>query len=117
MPWHVTQWVEQPDPTADTPLESYALRRVAGRLEAQVKNTTRLTNQLHNLMAGAFPELATLIKDLSTGWVLRLLKKYPHLATYRGCTRHLPEEHPVSQGTNGRKDPCCRAAERWHAAG
>jgi transposase len=52
------------------------LREIAGRLQGQVKQTTRATNQLHNLLARTFPELATLADDISAGWVLRLLKKY-----------------------------------------
>jgi transposase len=53
------------------------LRELAGRLQGQVKQTTRATNQLHNLLARTFPELATLADDIAAGWVLRLLKKYP----------------------------------------
>src|SRR2546426_6186596 len=43
---------ERPAATANTPHEMLVLRRVAGRLEAQVRQTTRSTNQLHQLMAG-----------------------------------------------------------------
>jgi transposase len=53
------------------------LPREAGRLEAQVKQTTQATNRLHNLLARVFPELATLTDDIAVGWVLRLLDKYP----------------------------------------
>ena len=53
------------------------LREVASRLQARVKQTTQAINRLHNLLARAFPELATLTEDISTGWVLRLLDKYP----------------------------------------
>ena len=53
------------------------LRELAGRLQGQAKQTTRVTNQLHNLLARTFPELATLADDITAGWVLRLLKKYP----------------------------------------
>src|SRR5512135_2950246 len=38
------------------------LREVAGRLQAQVKQTTQAINRLHNLLARAFPERATLEK-------------------------------------------------------
>jgi transposase len=62
-----------PSPTAPMVL----LREVAGRLQAQVKQTTQAINRLHNLLARAFPELATLTDDISAGWVLRLLDKYP----------------------------------------
>jgi hypothetical protein len=65
------------------------LHEVAGRLQAQVKQTTQAVNRLHNLLARVFPELATLTDDLAAGWVLRLLDQYPtaeriaaaHLAT------------------------------------
>ena len=53
------------------------LRQVAGRLQAVVRQRTRLINQLHQLMALAFPELALHIKDLAAGWVLELLHRYP----------------------------------------
>jgi transposase len=50
---------------------------VAGRLQAQVKQTTQATNRLHNLLSRAFPELASLTNDIATFWVLQLLEKYP----------------------------------------
>jgi transposase len=53
------------------------LRQVALRLQAVVKQRTRLVNQLHQLLARTFPELALLVKDLSVGWVLELLTRYP----------------------------------------
>ena len=53
------------------------LRELVGRLQGQVKQTTRATNRLHNLLARTFPELATLAEDITAGWVLRLLEKYP----------------------------------------
>ena len=53
------------------------LRQVAGRLQAVVRQRTRLINQLHHLLALTFPELALLVKDISAGWVLELLHRYP----------------------------------------
>jgi transposase len=53
------------------------LHEVAGRLQAQVKQTTQAVNRLHNLLARTFPELATLTDDISAAWVLRLLQTYP----------------------------------------
>jgi transposase len=53
------------------------LHEVAGRLQAQVKQTTRAVNRLHNLLARVFPELATLADDFAAGWVLELLDQYP----------------------------------------
>ncbi len=46
-------------------------------MQAQVKQTTQAVNRLHNLLAHAFPELATLTEDIATGWALTLLEKYP----------------------------------------
>lgn len=46
------------------------LRQVAGRLHAVVRQRTRLVNQLHQLLARPFPELAVLVRDITTGWVL-----------------------------------------------
>lgn len=69
--------VERPGASRATPMEFAALRRVASRLRAQVKQSTRLTNQLHETLSAAFPELATLVYDVAARWVLTLLKKYP----------------------------------------
>ncbi|WP_288027441.1 IS110 family transposase [Arthrobacter sp.] len=69
--------VELPPPTPAPVPEFVLLREVAGRLQAQVKQTTQAANRLHNLLARVFPELATLIHDLSAGWVLTLLDQYP----------------------------------------
>jgi transposase len=69
--------VERPDATPSPSPPMVLLREVAGRLQAQVKQTTQAINRLHNLLARAFPELATLTDDISAGWVLRLLDKYP----------------------------------------
>jgi transposase len=54
-----------------------ALRQVAARLQAVVRQRTRLLNQFHLLLARAFPELALLVKDLAAGWVLELVGRYP----------------------------------------
>jgi transposase len=56
------------------------LRQVATRLQATVRQRTRLLNQLHHLLAPSFPELALLVKDVSQGWVLELLQRYPTAA-------------------------------------
>jgi transposase len=68
---------------AATPLLSAplrVLRQVAARLQATVRQRTRLINQLHQLLALAFPELALVVKDISLGWVLELLHRYPTAA-------------------------------------
>jgi transposase len=66
-------------PTIDIQLsqELRTLRQVAGRLQAVVRQRTRLRNQFHHLLALTFPELALLTKDLAAGWVLELAHRYP----------------------------------------
>jgi hypothetical protein len=43
------------------------LCQIASRLESQARQCTRALNQLHNLLARTFPELALLVKDLGSG--------------------------------------------------
>lgn len=69
--------VEQPVPTPSIPLVFSQLREVLSALQSQTKRTTRLINQLHNRLSRTFPELAVLCPDLSAGYVLSLLIKYP----------------------------------------
>ena len=69
--------VELPDATPAPSAPMILLREVAGRLQSKVKQTTQAINRLHNLLARVFPELATLTEDISAGWVLKLLDKYP----------------------------------------
>ena len=69
--------VEQPAADPDVADETYLLRETAGRLQAQVKDTSRGINRLHNLLSRVFPELAVVTRDISAAWVLELLKKYP----------------------------------------
>lgn len=69
--------VEQPKPTPEIPDEFFALREIASRLQGQIRDTTRATNRLHNVLARVFPELAALVNNLATAWVITLLKKYP----------------------------------------
>jgi transposase len=77
---------ERPGPTALPAGELKCLRLVAGRLQAVVRQRTRLVNQLHQLLARAFPELALLVKDLTVGWCLELLCRYPTAALLAGAT-------------------------------
>jgi transposase len=72
--------VELPKATAATAPALLLLHEVAGRLQAKVKQSTQAINRLHNLLARAFPELATLTDDLAAGWVLELLDRYPTAA-------------------------------------
>jgi transposase len=68
---------ERPAAAAPVAAPLRLLRQVAGRLQAVVRQRTRLINQLHQLLALSFPELALLVKDISQGWVLELLQRYP----------------------------------------
>jgi hypothetical protein len=53
------------------------LRQVAARLQAAVRQRTRLVNQFHHLLALTCPELALLTQDVAAGWVLELVHRYP----------------------------------------
>jgi transposase len=66
-------------PSSDQPLSLplRTLRRVVSRLQAVVRQRTRLINQFHHLLALTFPELALQIRDLAAGWVLELVHRYP----------------------------------------
>jgi transposase len=90
--------VEQPDATLSPSTPMVLLREVAGRLQAQVKQTTQAINRLHNLLARVFPELATLTKDVSAGWVLRLLDKYPTAQRIAQAHRATLEKIPHLSG-------------------
>jgi transposase len=68
---------ERPAATAPLSAPLRALRQIAGRLQAVVRQRTRLINQLHHLLALSFPELALLLADISKGWVLELIHRYP----------------------------------------
>jgi transposase len=68
---------EKPLPDTPRSRELRLLRQVAGRLQAVVRQRTRLINQFHHLLALTFPELALLTKDLAAGWVLELVHRYP----------------------------------------
>jgi len=71
---------EKPKPMLVAAPAVHELCQIASRLEAQTRQCTRTINQLHNLLASTFPELALHVKDLSTGWVLTLLDRYPTAA-------------------------------------
>ncbi len=77
--------VEQPLETPATPAAVQSLREIVQRLEGQTRQSTRLTNQLHNVLARVFPELAVLITDLQATWVLQMLDKYPTPAQLARC--------------------------------
>ena len=69
--------VERPPAGREVPAAFAALREVASHLESQVRQSTRLTNRLHNQLARVFPELALVASSISAMWVLELLSKYP----------------------------------------
>jgi transposase len=69
--------VEQPQATPVIAAPFMMLREIAQRLQAEVRQSTRLTNQLHNLLARVFPELALIVPDLQAGYILELLRRYP----------------------------------------
>jgi transposase len=68
--------VERPSATPHDPEAFRLLREIAGRLESRVRQTTRAVNALHNVMSRVFPELATIVTDVSAQYVLELLAKY-----------------------------------------
>jgi transposase len=68
---------ERPPTDTRRSLELRTLRQIAGRLQAVVRQRTRLLNQLHHLLALTFPELALLTSDFAAGWVLELVHRYP----------------------------------------
>jgi transposase len=68
---------ERPASTTPLSMEMRTVRQVATRLQATVRQRTRLINQLHHLLVLAFPELALLVKDISLGWVLELVHRFP----------------------------------------
>jgi transposase len=70
------------------------LRHVAGRLASQKRQWTRLINQLHNLLAGVFPELALVTRDLGARWILQLLDQYPTAAKVAAARRASLEAIP-----------------------
>ncbi len=83
-------------PAAVKPMASElrTLRQVAARLQAVVRQRTRLINQFHHLLALAFPELALLVHDLAAGWVLELVHRYPTAALLAQATTHDLENVP-----------------------
>ena len=91
---------ERPAHTPPLSTELRLLRQVAGRLQATVRQRTRAINQFHHLLALAFPELALLVKDVSIGWVLELVHRYPTAALLAAAApadlaaiAYLPDRH------------------------
>ena len=69
--------VEKPKPSPATAAPFHQLREIVHRLEGQCRQSTRLTNQLHNLLARVFPELGLIVADIQARWLLQLLSRYP----------------------------------------
>ena len=69
--------LEKPKPSPATAAPFQHLREIVQRLEGQGRQSTRLSNQLHNLLARVFPELGLLVADLQARWLLQLLSRYP----------------------------------------
>jgi transposase len=90
--------VELPDASPAPSAPMTLLCEVAGRLQSKVKQTTQAINRLHNLLARAFPELATLTDDISAGWVLKLLEKYPTAERIAGAHLASLEKVPHLSG-------------------
>ena len=86
--------VERPAATAAPSPPLTLLRELIGRLQGQAKQTTRASNRLHNLLARTFPELALLAPDITAGWVLHLLEKYPTAERIAAAHRSSLEEIP-----------------------
>jgi transposase len=101
--------VEQPHATLPVPPQLGLLREVVARLQAQVKQTTQAVNRLHNLMARAFPELATLADDFSARWVLQLLDRYP--TAQRIAAAHLSSLEQIPYLPSEQAQPLHRAAK------
>jgi hypothetical protein len=68
--------------------EQRTLRHVASRLQAVVRQRTRLINQFHLLLTSTFPELALLAKDIARGWVLTLCERYPTATLLAAASAH-----------------------------
>src|SRR5262249_14730370 len=77
---------ERPAATAVLPAPLRLLRQVAARLQAAVRQRTRLINQLHQLLALSFPELALLDKAVTRGCLLKLIPRSP-TAGFRGAAK------------------------------
>ena len=70
------------------------MREIASRLQGQIRDTTRATNRMHNVLARVFPELATLVTNMATAGVITLLKKYPTPQRIAAARLHSLENIP-----------------------
>jgi transposase len=79
---------EQPAPVKMLSAELRTLRQIASRLQAVVRQRTRLINQFHLLLALTFPELALLVKNIASTWVLTLCERYPTAKLLAAASAH-----------------------------
>ncbi len=93
---------QRPPPSPALSLEQRTLRQVAGRLQAVVRQRTRLIKQFHHLLALTFPERALRTTDHAAGWVRELV--------YR--VRARGRQAADAQGRGGRPRPAQTAATR-----
>jgi transposase len=91
---------ERPTPTPPLPAELRTPRQIAARLQAALRQRTRLVNQFHHLLALTFHELALLVKDVAQGWALELVHRYPTAPLLAGAAAddlaaipYLPDKH------------------------
>jgi len=86
--------VERPEATPPACPRMLLLREIAGRLQSQVRQSTRAINRLHNILARTFPELAQVTDDFSAGWLLRLLARFPTAERIAGVHANSLERIP-----------------------
>lgn len=94
--------VEKPSPTEVTDPAFRVLRDAVAQMEASATARTRLVNQFHNLMSRSFPELATIVSDLGSPSIVKMIEKYPtaqRMAAARLSTlKDLPHiEHALAE--------------------
>lgn len=100
---------ERPAPTPPRTAALRTRRQVAARLQATVRQRTRLSNQLHHLLTLSFPERALRVKDLTQGWVLELVQRYPTASLLAGAVDgdlaaipSLPDQHVAPRRAHAR---------------
>ena len=68
---------ENPAATQDFSSAMDSLRRCVSAIESMATERTMAVNQLHNLLASVFPELAVYVSDVASSHCLKVLEKYP----------------------------------------
>ena len=67
---------ENPAATQDFSSAMDSLRRCVSAIESMATERTMAVNQLHNLLASVFPELAVYVSDVASSHCLKVLEKY-----------------------------------------